>query len=167
MCCVPTTPSVSLELGDDWKTALARVKNTHGAHGQQDQIVTDEARHAFDFVKTRDLVTVPPLCEELWRTLMMSTDAQKTLPFAADIGSLSPEDAARLLGISKTAVLKRIDAGRLLAWREKRLQAARFPRWRFDEHGHARAGLEAVLEILNEDERLNAWGRILFFLQER
>ena len=82
-------------------------------------------------------------------------------------GSLSSEDASRLLGISKTAVLKRLDVGRLLAWREERLQAARFPSWQFDEYGHVLAGLEEVLTILNEDERLDAWGKILFFLQEK
>ena len=30
-----------------------------------------------------------------------------------------------------------------------------------------RAGLEEVLAILNRDERLDAWGKILFFLQEQ
>ena len=85
----------------------------------------------------------------------------------AEGGSLSSEEAARLLQISKTAVLKRLEAGRLLAWREERLQAARFPRWQFDEHGQVLGGLEDVLEVLNQDERLDAWGRILFFLQEK
>jgi len=82
-------------------------------------------------------------------------------------GSWSSEDVARLLQISKTAVLKRLAAGRLLAWREERLQAARFPRWQFDEHGHVLVGLEGVLEILSHDERLDVWGKILFFLQEK
>lgn len=85
----------------------------------------------------------------------------------AEGGSLSSEETARLLRISKTAVLKRLDAGRLLAWREERLQAARFPRWQFDAHGLVLAGLEEVLAILNQDERLDAWGKILFFLQEK
>lgn len=85
----------------------------------------------------------------------------------ADGGSCSSDDVARLLQISKTAVLKRLAAGRLLAWREERLQAARFPRWQFDDHGHVLSGLEGVLEILNHDERLDAWGKILFFLQEK
>ena len=85
----------------------------------------------------------------------------------AEGGSWSSDDAARLLQISKTAVLKRLAAGRLLAWREERLQAARFPRWQFDEHGQVLKGLEPVLEILHQDERLDAWGKILFFLQER
>ena len=85
----------------------------------------------------------------------------------AEGGSLSSEETARLLRISKTAVLKRLDAGRLLAWREERLQAARFPHWQFDAHGQVLPGLEEVLAILNQDERLDAWGKILFFLQEK
>ncbi len=85
----------------------------------------------------------------------------------AEGGSLSSEETARLLRISKTAVLKRLDAGRLLAWREERLQAARFPHWQFDAHGHVLPGLEEVLAILNQDERLDAWAKVLFFLQEK
>jgi hypothetical protein len=85
----------------------------------------------------------------------------------AEGGSWSSDDVARLLEISKTAVLKRLAAGRLLAWREERLQAARFPRWQFDEHGQVLDGMEEVLGILNQDERLDAWGKVLFFLQEK
>jgi hypothetical protein len=85
----------------------------------------------------------------------------------AEGGSLSSEEAARLLRISKTAVLKRLAAGRLLAWREERLQAARFPSWQFDEHGQVLEGLEEALAILNQDERLDAWGKVLFFLQQK
>ncbi len=85
----------------------------------------------------------------------------------AEGGSLSSDEAARLLRISKTSVLKRLAVGRLLAWREERLQAARFPRWQFDEHGRVLAGLEEVIAILNQDQRLDAWGKILFFLQEK
>jgi hypothetical protein len=86
---------------------------------------------------------------------------------AADGGSWSSEEVARLLQISNTAVLKRLAAGRLLAWREERLQAARFPRWQFDDHGHVLAGLEEVLAILHQDSPLDAWGKVLFFLQEK
>lgn len=82
-------------------------------------------------------------------------------------GSLSSEETAQLLQISKTAVLKRLEAGRLLAWREERLQAARFPRWQFDEGGRVLPGLPEVLECLKEDERLDAWAKVLFFLQTR
>jgi excisionase family DNA binding protein len=85
----------------------------------------------------------------------------------AEGGSLSSDEVARLLGISKTAVLKWLRAGRLLAWREERRQAARFPCWQFDWHGQTLAGLEAVLEVLSRGERLDAWAKILFFLQTR
>lgn len=85
----------------------------------------------------------------------------------AEGGSLSSDDAARLLGISKPAVLKRLSGGRLVAWREERLQAARFPRWQFNDYGQVLPGLEAVLAVLNQDPRLDAWGKILFFLHEK
>ncbi len=71
----------------------------------------------------------------------------------AEGGSWSSEEVARLLRISKTAVLKRLAAGRLLAWLEERLQAARFPRWQFDAHSQVLDGLEDVLAILNRDAR--------------
>jgi hypothetical protein len=85
----------------------------------------------------------------------------------AEGGSLSSEQVARLLHISKTAVLKRLEAGRLLAWREERLRAARFPSWQFNDHGQVLAGLEAVLECLDQDASLDAWGKVLFFLQTK
>ena len=94
------------------------------------------------------------------RATLRGIEARQQLA-EAEGGSLSSEDASRLLGISKTAVLKRLDAGRLLAWREERLQAARFPRWQFDDRAQVLAGLEEVLTILNEDERLDAWAKIL------
>jgi hypothetical protein len=104
--------------------------------------------------------------DKLARAHMRGIEARQQLA-EAEGGSLSSEETARLLHISKTAVLKRLDTGRLLAWREERLQAARFPRWQIDQHGRVLAGLEEVLAILNQDERLDAWGKILFFLTEK
>lgn len=72
-----------LGLGDDWKAALARVKSNFVAPGQQDEFVAQVAREAIQFVKSRDLVTLPPLCEETWRLTMISPETQKSLPFAA------------------------------------------------------------------------------------
>ena len=63
---------------------------------------------------------------KLARATIRGIEARQQLA-EAEGGSLSSEDASRLLGISKTAVLKRLDAGRLLAWREERLQAASLP----------------------------------------
>jgi hypothetical protein len=104
--------------------------------------------------------------DKLARAHVRGVGARQQL-MEAEGGSLSSEDVARMLRISKTAVLKRLSTGRLLAWREERLQAARFPRWQFDEHGQVLADLEDVLEILNQDGRLDAWGKILFFLQKK
>jgi len=104
--------------------------------------------------------------DRLARARVRGLEARQQLA-DAEGGSLSSEEVSRLLEISKTAVLKRQAAGRLLAWREERLQAARFPRWQFDEHGMVLRGLEQVLALLNQDERLDAWGKILFFLQEK
>ena len=104
--------------------------------------------------------------DKLARAQLRGLQARQQLA-DAEGGSLSSEEVARLLGISKTAVLKRLTRGRLLAWREERLQAARFPRWQFDEQGQVLAGLEATLEILNRDAHLNPWGKILFFLREK
>jgi hypothetical protein len=85
----------------------------------------------------------------------------------AEGGSSSSEEVARRLQISKTAVLKRLASGRLLAWEEERQGAKRFPCWQFDPHGHVLSGLEDVLAILNQDAHLDAWGKLLFFLQEK
>ena len=78
-------------------------------------------------------------------------------------GSVSSDEAAHWLGISKTAVLKRYQAGRLLGWRGERQGAVRFPVWQFDE-GRVLPGLQEILEILNRDQRLDDWGKVLFFL---
>ncbi len=83
----------------------------------------------------------------------------------AEGGSLSWDEVASLLGISKTAVLRQLEAGRLVARREGRLQVARFPLWQFDWHGRFLAGLETVLKTMDHAQRLDAWGKVLCFLQ--
>ena len=78
-------------------------------------------------------------------------------------GSVSAEEASRHLGISKAAILKRYQKGQLIAWREERQNAVRFPVWQFQEH-KVLDGLEQVLAALNERSRLDDFGRMLFFL---
>ena len=68
-------------LGDDWRAALERVKTRHVAPGLQPGVVRDLAREAVAFLRARDLVTIPPLAEEVWRLEMMSPEAQKVSPF--------------------------------------------------------------------------------------
>ena len=49
--------------------------------------------------------------------------------------------------------LFREQLSRLLAWREERLQAARFPRWQFDEHAQVLAGLDPCAGFLHAEYR--------------
>ena len=72
---------------EDWKKALAEVKSHYVPPGQQDELVAKVAHEAIDFVKAQELVTVPPLCEEVWRLAMVSPEGQKTLPYVAYSGS--------------------------------------------------------------------------------
>jgi len=74
--------SAEMGLADDWKAALARVKDEHVGPGEQAAFVRDESRAAIAFLKERDLLTIPPLCEEAWRLEMHSPETQRTLPYA-------------------------------------------------------------------------------------
>ena len=82
-------------------------------------------------------------------------------------GSLSAEQAARRLGMSKTAVIDRYRKGVLLGWRESRQKAIRFPVWQFGDDKTVLRGLEEVLRVLNAVDSLDDWGRIGFFLSPR
>jgi uncharacterized protein (DUF885 family) len=73
--------SRDLGYGDDWKAALEHVKNLAVEPGKQTEVVRDLAHEAVEFIKQRDLITVPPLAEEIWRMEMMSPERQKVSPF--------------------------------------------------------------------------------------
>ena len=73
-------------LGDDWKTALKKVKEMHVRPGGQEAMVRDEAAKAIAFIKERSLITVPPECETWWGTRMLSSAEQKQMPYAAYSG---------------------------------------------------------------------------------
>jgi hypothetical protein len=80
-------------------------------------------------------------------------------------GSISADEAARILGLSKTSVLVRFSKGQILGWRETKQKAVRFPIWQFGEEGML-PGLPEVLDILSQAE-LDDWGRVMFFLNPR
>lgn len=67
--------------GDDWRAALDAVKQAFVPPGQQPAMVRDLARSAVKFVTDRDLVTVPPLADEVWRMEMMPPRQQLVSPF--------------------------------------------------------------------------------------
>ena len=73
--------STELGYGNDWMKALEFVKQTYVPPGQWQEDVNKLAWEAIDFVEKRDLVTVPPLAKETWRTVMLSADAQRVSPF--------------------------------------------------------------------------------------
>lgn len=84
---------------------------------------------------------------------------------SAEGGSLSADEAAQKLGMSKVAILKRLKAGRLLAWREERQNAYRFPAWQFEANA-VLPGLERVLSILQSSRMLDESGLLFFFLSK-
>jgi uncharacterized protein (DUF885 family) len=68
-------------LGDDWRTALERVKQSYVPPGEQPRLVRDLANEAVAFLEERDLITIPPLAKEIWRMEMMSPERQRVAPF--------------------------------------------------------------------------------------
>ncbi|KAL9616757.1 MAG: hypothetical protein Q9160_008414 [Pyrenula sp. 1 TL-2023] len=66
---------------ENWRDGLEEVKNKFVAPGSQPRLVHDLASEALTYVQTNDLVTVPPIAAETWRTLMISPQNQKTSPF--------------------------------------------------------------------------------------
>jgi hypothetical protein len=82
--CETEMKKAAKEMGfDDWKQALTKVKSAFVPPGQQDELVAKFAREAIDFVKARDMVTVTPMCEEVWRLTMISPETQKSIPYVA------------------------------------------------------------------------------------
>ncbi len=83
--CRARLAEAAAELGfaDDVAAAIEQVKLKHVAPGDQPRLVTHLAREAINFVRERNLVTVPELCADLWRTQMISARDQRTWPFAA------------------------------------------------------------------------------------
>jgi uncharacterized protein (DUF885 family) len=69
-------------MGTNPKDALERVKRAHVPPGGQADLAAAEAARSIAFLRKHDLVSIPPLCEEIWRLEMIPPDAQKTLPYA-------------------------------------------------------------------------------------
>jgi hypothetical protein len=67
--------------GNNWKAALEQVKNTYVEPGMQPEMVNGLAEQAIEFIESRNLVTVPELAKETWRTRMLSAEQQLFSPF--------------------------------------------------------------------------------------
>ncbi|MEX1184235.1 MAG: DUF885 family protein [Gemmatimonadota bacterium] len=67
--------------GDDWKAAVEHVKNMHPAPGGQPALVRDMLFEAIDYLRARDLLTVPQVATESLHMIMMSPERQLVAPF--------------------------------------------------------------------------------------
>jgi hypothetical protein len=83
---------------------------------------------------------------------------------AAEGGTMSAEETARYLGVTKQSVLNSYHAGKLLAWRTEKQGALRFPVWQFVDHRRL-PGLDELIDKLTATRVLDDWGVAGFFLQ--
>lgn len=68
-------------LGKDWRKGLEKVKTMYVEPGQQTYMVHELAKEAIDYVTKNDMVTVPQIAKECWRTYMIPPEQQKVSPF--------------------------------------------------------------------------------------
>ncbi len=73
--------SRDMGFGDNWKAAQEKVKNTYVPIGQQPEMILGLYNESIQFLKTNNLITIPPLAEESWRMNMMSPERQLVAPF--------------------------------------------------------------------------------------
>ena len=73
--------SRDLGSGEDWHSAVEKVKKMHVQPGQQPELIRKLVIEGSDFVKQNQLVTVPPLADETWRMNMMTPERQLVNPF--------------------------------------------------------------------------------------
>ena len=72
------------------------MKTLHVPPGEQPALIKELADEAVEFLETRDLVTIPPVCKETWRMEMMTAERQKVNPYftGGEVISVSfPTDA--------------------------------------------------------------------------
>jgi len=73
--------SKEMGFGTDWKKALEKVKNSYVPVGKQPEMILSLYNKSVDFVKSRDMITLPPLAEETWGMIMMTPERQLVNPF--------------------------------------------------------------------------------------
>jgi len=73
--------SRAMGFGDDWKQAAEKVKDMHVPPGAQPDGIRDVLREAVDFIRAKDLLTIPEIENELMQMEMMSPERQLVNPF--------------------------------------------------------------------------------------
>jgi hypothetical protein len=81
--CEAEMKKASRELGldDDWKAALEKMKGIHPPPGGQVGVIRDLMFEAVDYLRTRDLLTVPAVAAESLHMIMMTPERQLVNPF--------------------------------------------------------------------------------------
>jgi uncharacterized protein (DUF885 family) len=85
--------SNEMGFGNDWKKALEKVKNSFVPAGKQPEAILKLYQESVDFIKKRDLITIPDLAEETWGMIMMTPESHLVNPFftgGADISISYP-----------------------------------------------------------------------------
>jgi hypothetical protein len=73
--------SRQMGMGDDWKKAVEAVKAIHPPPGGQVGVVRDLMFEAVDFLRAKDLLTVPAVAAESLHMIMMTPERQLVNPF--------------------------------------------------------------------------------------
>ena len=73
--------SNQLGLGDDWKQALEKMKEIHPPPGGQVAVIRDLMFEAVDYLRAKDLLTVPAVAAESLHMIMMTPERQLVNPF--------------------------------------------------------------------------------------
>lgn len=73
--------SNEMGFGNNWKQAQEKVKQTYVEVGYQPEKMFELYKESVDFLKSKNLITIPPLAEETWRMKMLSPERQLIAPF--------------------------------------------------------------------------------------
>jgi uncharacterized protein (DUF885 family) len=66
---------------DSWSAALDLSKEMHVAPGEQPRMIQELHDESVNFLRERDLITIPDLADEVWRMQMMTPERQKISPY--------------------------------------------------------------------------------------
>lgn len=67
--------------GDDWKKAIEKTKQSYVAPGEQPRMIMGLLNEAVDYLRAKDLITVPAVAAESQHMTMLSPEEQLTSPF--------------------------------------------------------------------------------------
>lgn len=73
--------SAKMGFGTDWRAAQEQVKQSFVPPGQQPQMMLQLYKTSVEFLKDKELISIPALAEETWRMSMISPERQLISPF--------------------------------------------------------------------------------------